>query len=181
MLSDAATSTYDRRTIAMHWLTALLVATLWTLGQTIDWFPRGAPRISARSTHILLGALLAVVICYRAIWRSTSGRHLPPADHGGLRRLAALTHSLLYLLLFTTVALGVANAWMRGDAIFDLFKIPSLAPDDKQLKEGIENLHGWSANILVVLALIHALAGLLHHYVWNDGVLHRMIPLLDRR
>ncbi len=181
MLMPAATPAYDRRTIALHWLTAFLVVTLWSLGQTIDWFSKGTPRVAARSTHILVGTFLACVICYRATWRLTSGRRLPPADSGWLQTIADLTHVGLYLLPFTTVALGIANAWIRGDSIFDLFRIPSLAPDDKAMRGSVENLHGLAANSLIVLAAMHATAGLTHHFIWKDGVLHRMIPGIGKR
>jgi cytochrome b561 len=165
---------YDRRTIRLHWLTAFLVAALWILGQTIDWFPRGTPRGSARSTHIVLGALLAVVVVYRIWWRSTAGRRLPPADEGFLRLLSIAAHRALYVLLCVTVALGIANAWVRGDAVFGLFRIPSFAPGDKALRGTIENLHQLSANVLLGLAGLHALAGLAHYFVWKDRVLQRM-------
>jgi cytochrome b561 len=165
---------YDRRTIRLHWLTALLVAALWILGQTIDWFPKGLPRGSARSTHIVLGALLAAVIVYRIWWRSTSGRRLPPADEGFLRLLSVWAHRALYVLLCLTVALGITNALVRGDSIFNLFRIPSFAPGDKALRGSIEHLHGLSANVLLALAGLHALAGLSHYFVGKDRVLQRM-------
>ena len=48
MNAPAATADrYDSRTITLHWLTAVLVVGLWTLGETIDFFPKGAPRIAA--------------------------------------------------------------------------------------------------------------------------------------
>lgn len=53
---------YDGRTRALHWLTAALVIGHWALGQTIDWFPKGNPRAVARSTHIVLGVVLALVL-----------------------------------------------------------------------------------------------------------------------
>jgi cytochrome b561 len=175
-MTALAPTRYDRRTIALHWFTALLVVALWTLGQTIDWFPKGAPRMSARSAHIVLGALLALVICYRVAWRWASGRRLPPGDQGWLGHISRLAHFGLYLLLFSTVALGITNAWIRGDSIFDLMKIPALDLGNKQLRDSVENIHGLSANCLALLAAIHASAGLFHHFVWNDGVLRRMIP-----
>lgn len=153
---------------------------LWSLGQTIDWFPKGTPRTSARSLHIVLGALLALVIVYRIVWRLTAGRRLAPADEGLLRLVSTFTHRALYALVCATVALGIANAWVRGDAIFGLFRIPSFAPNDKPLRDAIGNLHGLSADGLLVLAAIHAIAGLLHHFLWKDGVLQRMIPVIRR-
>ena len=70
---------YDSRSIRLHWVTAALVAVLWCLGQTIDWFPKGDIRIAARSAHILLGAVLALILAYRIWWRVSDGRRLPPA------------------------------------------------------------------------------------------------------
>ena len=179
--SPSRSDHYDLRTITLHWLTAFLVASLWGIGQTIDWFPKGLPRTFARSTHITAGVLLALVVCYRIVWRRSAGRPLPPADRGALRIVSSLTHRALYVLLCTTFVLGIANAWIRGDAVFGLFRIPSFAPDDRPLREAIENFHGLSANALVVLALLHASAGLLHHFLWKDGVLRRMLPLLRQR
>ncbi|MEO7369776.1 MAG: cytochrome b/b6 domain-containing protein, partial [Ilumatobacteraceae bacterium] len=109
-----APARYDRRTIVLHWLTAALVASLWLLGQTIDWFPKGESRIAARSTHICLGAGLAVVLAVRISWRlGDVSVHLGLAKAGWLDRIGALAHQLLYVLLVATVALGIANAWVR--------------------------------------------------------------------
>jgi len=174
--TNAATLHYDRRTIVLHWITAALVIALWTLGQTIDWFPKGTPRIFARSTHISLGVALAFVLVARIGWRfGARAIHLPRAGLGWLDKLATLTHWLLYVLLVTTVALGITNAWVRGDTIFNLFKIQSFDPDNKALRKSVEGWHEWAANTLLVVALFHAAAGLLHHFVWKDGVLRRML------
>lgn len=169
---------YDRRTVALHWLTAALVISLWLLGQTIDWFPKGNWRVFARSTHISFGVALAFVLIARLSWRfSTRAVHLPPAGTGWPNRVATITHGLLYVLLVAAVALGIANTWIRGDTIFNLFKIPSFDPTDKDLRETIEEWHALAANTLLVVALLHAVAALLHHFVWKDGVLRRMLPV----
>ncbi|MDE1924091.1 MAG: cytochrome b/b6 domain-containing protein, partial [Gammaproteobacteria bacterium] len=60
---------YDPTTIRLHWLTAALVVTLWIAGKTIDWFAKGDPRIYARSTHIAIGLVLALVVVTRIVWR----------------------------------------------------------------------------------------------------------------
>jgi cytochrome b561 len=31
---------YDRRTVRLHWATAILVTVLWVIGQVIDLFPK---------------------------------------------------------------------------------------------------------------------------------------------
>jgi len=167
---------YDRRTIVLHWLTAALVVLLWVLGQTIDWFAKGDPRVFARSTHISLGVVLALVLVARISWRfGRHAVHLPPAGSGWLDKLATSVHWLLYGLLIATVVLGVANAWIRGDTVFNWFKIQAFDPNNKGLKETVEDLHGLAANILLFVAFFHAAAALVHHFVWKDGVLRRML------
>jgi cytochrome b561 len=171
---------YDRRSIVLHWITAGLVGLLWMLGQTIDWFPKVEPRIAARSVHIALGISLALVLVWRIGWRLRAGATLPPIA-GWLGRIAMLMHQALYLLLIVTLALGVANAWVRGDTLFHLFTIPAFDPGNKSLRATVEDWHGLAANILLFAALFHAAAGLLHHYLSKDDVLRRMLPLRPRR
>lgn len=172
---------YDAKTIWLHWLTAGLVIALWCLGQTIDWFPRGAPRVFARSAHISTGALLACVLLYRIWWRGTGGARLPAAGIGGLKVLARSMHIALYVCLLATVALGVANTWIRGDNLFNIYKIPALDGDNKALRTAVEDYHAYAANLLLILAGLHAAAGLVHHYVLKADVLGRMLPALRRR
>jgi cytochrome b561 len=167
---------YDQRSIMLHWLSAALVAALWALGQTIDWFPKGDPRGFARSLHVVLGLALALVLVARLWWRLRAGAQLPPARTTGLDRIATLTHKLLYLLLAGVVLLGLANVWVRGDTLFNALTIPAFDPGNKALRETVEDWHGLTANVLLIVALLHAAAGLLHHFVFKDDVLRRMLP-----
>jgi cytochrome b561 len=166
---------YDRRSIALHWLTAALVIALWAIGQTIDWFPREA-RVPPRSVHIVLGITLAVVVALRLRWRLRGGTRLPPAGAGWLGTAAALTHKLLYVLLVVTLLLGITNVWIRGDTLFHLFTVPAFDPGNRSLRKMVEGWHELAANTLLIVALLHAAAGLVHHLVLKDKVLQRMLP-----
>ncbi|HEX5459522.1 MAG TPA: cytochrome b/b6 domain-containing protein [Steroidobacteraceae bacterium] len=167
---------YDGVSILLHWITAALVVTLWTLGQCIDFFSKGAPRIDARSTHFLLGATLAVVLIVRMAWRASAGRSLPLADTGWMGVMARAVHYGLYVLLAATVVLGIFNAWQRGDVVFNVFTIPKLVPGDVALKKTLENLHGDFADAVLIVAGLHAAAALAHHYLLRSPVLRRMLP-----
>ncbi|MGE5622640.1 MAG: cytochrome b [Bacillota bacterium] len=167
---------YDARSIRLHWATALLVILLWCLGETIDWFPRGPARVTMRSLHISLGVILGVVIAYRIWWRSTGGLRLPAAETGRLQSLATAVHFMLYVGVVAAVVFGIANVWVRGDTIFNLFTIPKFDPTNKPLREMVEELHETAANALIVLAAFHVAAALAHHYLWKDQVLRRMLP-----
>jgi cytochrome b561 len=165
---------YDRRTIVLHWAVAAIVVLMWCLGQTIDAFPRGAPRVSARSAHILLGVFLLFLVLLRIGWRLFGGRRLPPQAKSTAQRAASAGHVLLYALLLAGMLLGLANAWVRGDSIFDLFAIPKFDPGNKALQKRCEDLHALFVNALVIAAAGHAAMALIHHRVWHDGVLRRM-------
>ena len=172
----ATSQNYDTRSIALHWATAALVIVLWCLGQTIDWFPKGTPRLAARSTHICIGVAIGLILFYRIVWRATEGRRLPAAGSPVVAALSKFVHVMLYATLVATVILGIANTWVRGDNIFNLFTVPAFDPGNKVLRGQVEDLHSWLANFLVILAGIHAAAGLTHHFLWKDGVLRRMLP-----
>jgi cytochrome b561 len=163
-------------TIALHWITALLVVLLWTIGQTIDFVPNGALRVDYRSVHVVLGATLALVVVARLIWRATRGGMLPPLDQGWLLWIARVAHWALYVLLIATVVFGINYAWAEGVSIFNLFRIPQMIPGDRVLAKQIGGWHALAANTVVIVAGLHAVAALVHHYVFRDATLRRMLP-----
>lgn len=167
---------YDGFSIVLHWLTAFFVVSLWTLGQTLSYFPKGAPRNAALSVHILLGITVGTVLLVRIAWRSSAGRRLPPADSGWQDRLAQSVHHGLYVLLVVTVALGLSRAWLHGNTVFDWFAFPKPAFSTRALTRTVGGLHGDLADIVVIVAGLHAAAALAHHYLLRDSVLRRMLP-----
>jgi cytochrome b561 len=168
------TDSYDGVTISLHWITALLVVVMWVIGQTADSLPKGTFQSAYWSTHVVLGFVLVFVILYRVGWRATGGRRLPRVDPVPLHILAKANHYALYLVLAIVLVLGVANAFVRGYHIYGLFQLPQLG--DKDLRRPITHWHGLAANVVLILAGLHALAALGHHYVLRDGVLRRMMP-----
>ena len=168
---------YDRTTMSLHWITAGLVVVLWIIGQTADWLPDGPLNTDYWSVHVVLGFALVAVIAGRMIWRYSGGRRLPAADTGVLHVVAEATHYGLYLLLLATIVLGIINAFVRGYNLFDLVSLPQIG--DRALRKPITNWHGFAANLLLVLAGLHAVAALFHHYIIRDSVLARMLPMRD--
>ena len=167
---------YDGLSILLHWLTALLVIALWALGQSLSFFPKGAPRLTALSVHMALGLLVGVVILVRIGWRSSAGRRLPAADEGFLNLVAKGAHYGLYLLLVLTVGFGIARAWVHGLHVFDWFTFHRPAFATPGVIHTVSETHSDLADLLVIVAGLHAAAALMHHYVMRDSVLRRMLP-----
>lgn len=166
---------YDRATILLHWMTAALIAAGWLLGQIIDVFGRaGEPPI--RSMHILLGLVLIPVLLGRVALRLT-GRSRPPSEPGIAAASARVVHIVLYVLVFAAIAFGIGNAWMRGSDVFGWFRFAAMPNPDRVLRRSVNEWHEVAANAVLIVALLHAGAALLHHYVLRDGVLRRMLPV----
>jgi cytochrome b561 len=165
---------YDRTTVRLHWASAVLVALLWGSAQIIDFFDKGPPRWNMLGVHMTLGVALSLVLVYRLFWRLTGATRLPEPDQAWMRWTARATHYGLYILLIVQLLLGFFNAWVRGDHVFTWFQIPAFDPGNKVLRHDAGERHDVVANIILVVAGLHACAALFHHYGLRDGVLRRM-------
>ncbi|MDP4006447.1 cytochrome b [Methylobacterium sp. NEAU K] len=166
---------YDHATVTLHWLMATLVLVLWLIGTFLeDIVPKGVLRSGIWSAHFVLGFLFTGVIVALLAWRHTRGRQLPVEDPGPLHVLAKATHAALYLLLLLIAGLGIANAFVRGVTLVGPLALPQLG--DPDWRRPLTHWHGLAANILMAVALFHAAAALIHHYLWHDGVLRRILP-----
>jgi cytochrome b561 len=174
--AGAQVARHDPTTIAFHWISAVLVAVIWGIGQTVDVPPNGLLRTDYRSLHIVLGVVLGAVLLARLAWRVTRNGMLPPLDHGLLLFIARATHWALYALIILAVILGLGTAWVRGDTLFGWFSIPAYDPGNRALIHLIQGWHALAANAIMIIAGVHATAALFHHYILRDATLRRMLP-----
>ncbi len=175
---------YDSVEIALHWTTAVLVGGLWLIAQGWSFLPRGGDgRHALQSLHTSFGVLFALVLLARILWRIGPGRRPAPAGSGLMELGARLVHGALYLLLIAQVVSGPLWRWAGTAPLspFGLFTIPSpfaLTRDDGRI---FGDIHAYVGNTIIVLAGLHALAALFHHFVLRDGVLRRMLPATSGR
>lgn len=172
--------TYASSQKAIHWTVFLLVIGLYGLTYVVDLFPRGDPsRDLVWWFHISFGLLLFVLVILRAGLRLTRGAPGLPSEMTQLERwMAKLTHLALYALLVAIPVLGILLTWYRGDALsfFGLFTIPAPFSPDRTTAGIIKELHSLCANLILILAGLHAVAALWHHFIRRDDILKRMLP-----
>lgn len=177
--SKPATIRYDRLTIALHWITALLVLSQFSSAHIWEFLAKGTSlRLGLISTHIAFGILLAATIAIRLVWRIANRGRIPAAG-SGLQHLAAqAVHLLLYGLLVSQAILGFAFSWSSGKPLpfFDLFSVPPFFRIDADWGHVVAELHGDVAWAIIGVVTLHAAAALMHHYVLRDRVLLRMMP-----
>lgn len=181
-LNPVAPRRYDRLTMSLHWLTALLVIGLFASAQIWGQLEKGTPlRKELQALHISCGILLAVIVIGRLLWRLTRGRRLPAANQGMMNMLAKTAHLALYALLLSQIVLGFVFRWAQAEPFnfFGLFDIPTLITFDKSMKSVFGGLHEQVAWIIVILAGLHAVMALVHHYGLRDNTLRRMLPGRD--
>ena len=178
--ADKRAARYDHFTIALHWLTAFLVLTLFALAEARGFVARGTPlRGDLIFVHISLGVLLAAVLILRIVWRVATRQRTAPAVSGLQHVVATLTHLALYALMISQMSYGFLMIWasVKGPSFFGLFSVPSLFfTPDRAFAHRLEDLHNLAGWTLIALAGAHAVAALFHRYVFKDNVLRRMLP-----
>lgn len=170
-------TTYDGISVALHWATAFFVIVNFALSQVWDWFAKPT-RGLLEDTHMSFGVLLTLVIVVRIVWRWLPGHAVASLQAGWVRLASKSVHYLLYALLVAEAGLGFAFRWGGGRpmAFFGTGIPPLIGEIAKPLRRDLREFHEWIGWTIIILALLHALAALYHHYVLKDRVLTRMLP-----
>ena len=166
----------------MHWLTALFILILFTLG--IWMTARSGANLWDALTdtlyawHKLIGFTLLCLVTIRFFVKLNSQRPLYPASMStGNIQLASAVHGVLYLLLLIVPLMGWAGVTAYPALItvggFHLPAMPGI-PTSEALAKQLFQIHGYLALLLVGLALAHATAALRHLLIKKDGVFQRM-------
>lgn len=170
---------------AAHWASALFVLFAWLLGTFRGYFPRGEARDDSVAIHMALGLGVLTLVVFRLIWRALDPP--PPAIVNArfdpwLGLAAKAGHVLLYALLIVTPILGIVLQFSRGLPlpVFGIFAIPTPWAFDRDFFSEIIGWHQLAANTLGVVAILHAAAALIHHWLLRDRTLARMAPGLAR-
>lgn len=159
-----------------HWIGALLVLALLGIGLYFDSLPRGDERSFWRSLHVSIGALAALFLLWRVWWRarSTSPLALPQAP--AAQTLSKVVHGLLLAGIVVMAVSGPLIVWSagRGIPVFALFTIPSPMAGSEALHEALEEVHGFTADALLILVGLHLLGVLKHQFIDRDNIMARM-------
>jgi cytochrome b561 len=173
-----AAARYSFLSILLHWVMAILIGVAWLLPQVTDILPHDQEE-GIIDLHRSVGVTVLALVCIRLVWRLVSPPpHLPRATPLLMRRAAALGHFALYLLMFAVPVLGILFTWSSGRVVsfWGFFNLPDLMDPNPDMRDFWIDLHAVLANTILVLAGLHALTALFHHYVLKDGLLNRILP-----
>lgn len=167
---------YTQITIAIHWLTALLVVIAWFTAEG----GRHA-RADPPTLHFILGlaVLLLVVPRLLARWLGAAPRVEDPQSRW-MDLAARAGHTVLYLFLIALPLSGWYAASRLGIQVSFLgLDLPALAAPVQGAPGLIADLHGTGGSLILWLAGAHALIAIWHQFVMKDGTLERMNPLVS--
>ena len=173
---------YTSRAIALHWLLALLILCLMTVGFTMTDLPKGpdSPRGMVFNWHKTFGMIAGLLILYRYWWRSKNPPPiLPPEVPQWEVRLANVSHRLLYACMFIMPISGYLGSNFHpkgyGVKLFNAIELPAWGWPSEELYAIFNTTHKTVAVALAALITLHIVAAF-KHLVSGSDVFRRMVP-----
>jgi cytochrome b561 len=178
--NDPPVARYGAVAQSLHWMTAILVLIAFIYGPGgSEQRVYSAAKDADRQLHETLGLCVLVLTTLRLAWRLVDARPDPPEVARWLGMLSTFVRWLLYALLFAVPLTAISGAWLEGHPLTLLGGIEIAGPVSAQHDTGarIANLHTWLGDTILWVAGFHALAGIVHHFVFRDSVLVSILPV----
>lgn len=174
---------YGTVAMTLHWLIALAIIGMLTVGKYMVDLPNTGPnKFALYQLHKSFGITVLVLTLVRIGWRVVHPvPALPPGMPAWQRFGAHFSHYGLYALMLAIPLSGWAavSASTLGipTLLFGAVELPSLpiAPD-RDTHEFFEGAHELLGDLMIALLILHVVAALKHHFVDKDTVLRRMLP-----
>jgi len=166
--------------ILLHWVAAMAIIGMYPLGLyivSLSYFDPGY-RIYP-DIHRSIGILLAMLILFRLLWRLVNPSPSSLSQMRWERIAASAGHIALYVLVLVVLFSGymLSTADGRSISVFNWFSVPAIPALATRQEELAGTVHFYAATGLIVMASIHALAALKHHFLNRDNTLRRILGL----
>ena len=168
---------YGWISIALHWLTAILILTIWFIGSSIKSDLEAGSMATLR-LHTSIAISAYVLLWARIIWRFKQGHpDAMPGQAGVFYLIGKYTHYAILAAVAAMLITGPLMAWSRGEPIyvFDWFTIPGPYGMNMDLYTFLHGIHVWGSRIIIVGTALH-LGGVYKHAAFNqDGTFGKML------
>ncbi len=178
MAETARPLAYSTLSKIIHWLTAIIVIGIIPGGIAMSELDEGPLQNLLFDLHRSFGVAVFFLALCRVLVRRLYG---VPAPYEGLTRFERIAstaaHHTLLALLFVMPLLGwmMMSTYRAEVSVFGLFILPNILPENRAVYDVLAEIHGAGGMLMAAIIIIHAGAGLMHHYVRRDGVLQRML------
>nr|WP_299175081.1 cytochrome b/b6 domain-containing protein [uncultured Allomuricauda sp.] len=171
-INNDFTKKYSRGTIAVHWLTTILIISLFPLGKYMESLS-ASDKMGFVKIHAILGIIVLILTLVRSYLFFKSER--PDDLKTGSKfndRLTIWIHNAFYFLLIAISIAGLVAMSVGG-------YVDALKSGTSELILQRENIaplkaHGLLANIMVILLVLHVLGVVKHYILTKENTLKRM-------
>jgi cytochrome b561 len=168
---------YGWISIALHWLTAIVVLTLWFVGASIQADTAAGSDATLR-LHTSI-AVSAYVLLWIRIWWRFKQRHpaAMPAQQGVFYEIGKYTHYAILVAIAAMLISGPLMVWSRGNVIhvWDWFTMPGPFGENMEIYLFLHSLHVWGSRVIIVGTVLH-LGSVYKHAAFNqDGTFGKML------
>ncbi|MCJ9430707.1 cytochrome b [Kordiimonas marina] len=168
---------YGTASKALHWIIFLVLVGMSIVGLIFADMERGPDKTSLMQLHASTGLLALMLMVLRVLVRF-KGEAPAPLDPAAvmLNRVAALTHGLLYLLIFALIGAGIMTLFTAQVPVpfYGLFQIASPLANDHAAHEVWEEVHETIWWVLTGFVVLHIAGALYHQIVKKDDTIARM-------
>ena len=162
----------------LHWLVAGMIVLQFILAQLADNASSDLRELALLANHKSVGITILVVAIVRIAWRFTNP---PPALPATMPKWQVTASHISHWSLYALLLLIPVSGWLMSSASaysvswFNIIPLPDFIGPDAEMAEVYEEIHELLATLLLVIASIHIIAALKHHFFDKDDVLHRML------
>jgi cytochrome b561 len=168
---------YSWLSIALHWITAIVILTLWFIGSSIT-ADRANGSLSTLHLHTSIAISAYALLWARIIWRFWIKHPGPmPSQAGLFYEIGKYTHYAIIACVAAMLVSGPLMVWSRGDAIhvWNWFAIPGPFADSIGAFTFFHTVHVWCSRVIIIGTLLH-IGGVYKHAAFNqDGTFSKML------
>lgn len=162
-----------------HWAIVLLVICQFVLAFLADDLPIGMEKLTLLARHKSIGITILALATLRLLWRAANRSPVMPPTMAAWEKFSAkAAHALLYVLLFAVPLAGWTMSSAKNFPVswFGLVQLPDFVAPNESTYEIAHEIHEFLAFTLGIVAILHLLAALKHHFINRDVVMRRMWP-----
>ena len=180
--STISPARYNLVAQGLHWLMAAILIYL-ILFSSFEEVP-DAEMVTRIKLHSGLGILVVVLAIARWFWRRARPRPATITNSPRWQvRAAEAVHYAFYALFLIAPVIGLVLAGLVAYdvSIFGVFSVADWLADNAGAADLVNSFHGFSADVLLALIIVHVAAALYHQFYKRDGLIWRMLPFGNPR
>lgn len=163
---------------AFHWLMALMVVTLLTVGLIMTDMNPGPEKWQLYDLHKATGVTVFGLVIARLLWRLSNPVPALPKALSQWQTIAAYANIyFLYLLLFCMPLSGFIMSVFGGRDVhyFGLLTIKAVTQGQTYLSVLSRAIHITLAYVIICVVCLHVAAALYHQFYLKNNLLRRMM------